>query len=118
MSFSDIGDTIAGWGMEFSAYKAWIEAALPFHDDALHVAVGVVLQLIGAFVLRSSVARWRPWLFAFVLELLNEANDLMFNGWDRPGATGTSAMDIALTMALPTLLLMVARRAPRLLAGR
>jgi hypothetical protein len=85
--------------------------------DALHVVGGVVLQLGFAVLLRTSLAHWRPWLFVLALELVNEANDLLVEQWPDPGMQwGEGARDLVLTMLLPTVLLMVARLRPELLA--
>lgn len=88
-----------------------------FSMDALHVVGGVVLQLGFAVLLRTSLAHWRPWLFVLALELVNEANDLLVEQWPDPGMQwGEGARDLVLTMLLPTVLLMVARLRPELLA--
>ena len=90
-----------------------------FSMDSLHVVVEVALQLGSAALLRRSLAQWWPWLTVLGLELLNEANDLLVEQWPDPGMQwGEGARDLLLTMALPTLLLLVARRQPSLLTGR
>lgn len=107
----------------FEAYRAksFLEASIAFHDDALHVGGGVLVQLVAAAVLRRSLASWWPWLVVLGLELLNEINDFAIETWpdfDRPRQWGEGAKDVLLTLFLPTLLLIVARRWPRLLTGR
>lgn len=85
--------------------------------DSLHVMVGVVLQLCGAALCGRGLADARPWLLVLGLELANEANDLWVERWPNPGQQyGEGFKDILETMILPTLLLLVARRWPRLLA--
>lgn len=106
-------------GLDWFESKTAFERSLAFDHDALHCLAGVAVQLVVAAVLRGSVARWMPWLAVLVLELLNEAADLYGEVWpDRLNQYGESAKDVALTMALPTLLLLVSRFAPRLLVGR
>jgi len=84
--------------------------------DSLHVLAGVLLQLGAAAILRTDVADRRPWLLVLVLELANEANDLLVEQWPNPGMQwGEGAKDVLLTMLLPTLILLVARYRPRLL---
>ena len=52
----------------------------------------------------------------FALELANEANDLRVEQWPQPGMQyGEGAKDIILTMALPLLLFLVARKRPKLI---
>lgn len=83
--------------------------------DSLHVLAGVVIQLTAAALLRTDVADRRPWLLVLVLELANEANDLFVEQWPDPGMQwGEGAKDVLLTMLLPTLIALVARRRPSL----
>lgn len=96
--------------------KTYIERSVAFSDDVLHVLAGVFIQLIAAALLRSSVGRWRPWLIVLALELLNEWSDFHVDHWPDLGMQlGESTKDVVLTMALPTVLLIVSRRWPRLL---
>jgi len=104
-------------GADWFTVKTALEHAIGFADDALHVLVGVVLQLLAAMVLRVPIARWRPWLVVLALELLNEWNDLRIDLWphaDRSAQLGEGLKDILLTMALPTLLLLATRWLPGL----
>ncbi len=100
--------------------KMFLERSLAFHNDALHVMAGMGLVLVFAALLRRSLADWLPWLLVLALELVNEVNDYFFEIWanEVPQQLGEMAKDIALTMALPTLLMIVARRWPHLLTGR
>ena len=99
--------------------KLFLQHASGFSMDALHVVLGVALQLLAALLLRSSVARWTPWLIVAVIALINEANDLLVEQWPQPAVQyGESGRDMVLTLALPTLLLFSARRCPRLFAAR
>lgn len=100
--------------------KMFLERSLAFHNDALHVMAGLALALVFAALMRRSLADWLPWLAVLALELVNEANDYFFEIWPNevPQQFGEIAKDIALTMALPTLMLVVARYWPHLLVGR
>ena len=103
-------------GLDWFEAKIAFERSIAFGHDALHVLAGVGVQLLAALVLRRSVAQWWPWLIVLALELLNEASDLHGEIWpDRLNQWGESAKDLALTMALPAVLLLVSRFAPRLL---
>ncbi|MGH6787065.1 MAG: hypothetical protein ACREBO_09555 [Novosphingobium sp.] len=107
-------------GFDWFRAKTFLEHSVAFHDDALHVIGGVLVQLIAAALLRRSVASWRPWLAVLALELLNEANDFAIEAWpyvDRPMQWGEGVKDVLLTLALPTVLLVVARRWPGVLSG-
>ena len=102
---------------EWYELKQFLEHASGFSMDALHVIAGVAVQLAAAALLRSSVARWAPWLILLALELLNEAADLYVEQWPQRGMQlGEGVKDVLLTMALPTLLLLAARLRPALFA--
>jgi hypothetical protein len=99
--------------------KTFIEHAIGFSHDALHVFVGVVIQLGIAALLRRSLQSIWPWLIVLALELGNEWVDLSIERWPVPAEQfGEGAKDILLTIALPTLLLLVARFRPRWLVSR
>lgn len=84
--------------------------------DALHVIVGVLLQLVAAALFRTVLARWLPWLAVFGLALLNESMDLAVERWPHLGMQlGEGSKDLLLTMALPTLLMLSARYCPTLI---
>lgn len=104
----------AGW----FDLKMAAERSITFHDDALHVLVGTLLQLFAAIVLRSSIGRVGPWLIVLILELMNEWSDFGHEIWPRhmlSAQIGESIKDVFLTMALPTVLLLIARKFPKLL---
>ena len=99
--------------------KTFIEHAIGFSHDALHVIVGVVIQLGIAALFRRSLRSVWPWLIVLALELGNEWVDLAIERWPVPAEQyGEGMKDILLTMALPTLLLLVARFRPRWLVSR
>lgn len=105
-------------GLTIYSAKMFVERAMAFHNDALHVMAGLALALAFAAILRRSLADWLPWLGVLALELANEANDYFIETWPNevPQQFGEITKDILLTMALPTLLLVIARRWPHLLA--
>lgn len=118
---------MAAWGKADAGLFDWLalgwfqakqtfELGVPFHNDALHVFAGVLIQLIAALVLRSSLAGLGPWLVTAILTLANEWSDLRTERWPDPAQQWfESGKDIALTLALPTLLLIVARLRPQVL---
>ena len=104
-----------GLGQWWYATKTVAEHALGFSNDALHVLAGVVLQLALARLMTVSIGQIAPWLVVLTLELLNEWSDLSFEAWPDPAMQwGESVKDMLLTMALPSLLLIVSRRWPDL----
>lgn len=100
--------------------KIFLERALAFHNDALHVMVGVLLALMAAALARRSLADWLPWLVVLGFELANEVNDYFTERWlnEVPQQFGEITKDIALTLFLPTVLLIVARCCPKVLTGQ
>lgn len=107
--------TFPGWYQ----IKLFVEHASGISMDALHILVGFLLLLLTARLLRRSVADLLPWLAVLLLAIGNEAYDLTVELWPDPGSQlGEGFKDILLTMALPTLLLVTARRKPALLVAR
>nr|WP_314444357.1 hypothetical protein [uncultured Sphingomonas sp.] len=99
--------------------KELLERASGWPMDTLHVMGGVVLQLLVAALLRTSLASRWPWLVVLALELANEGYDLWLERWPSLGMQlGEGLRDLLGTMLLPTLLWWVARRHPRLMSGR
>lgn len=95
--------------------KLLIEHGSGISMDALHIMVGFILFLLAARILKTSVASPGPWLVLLVLELLNEAYDLDVEIWPNLGTQlGEGLKDILLTMALPTLVAVLARWRPGL----
>jgi hypothetical protein len=85
--------------------------------DALHVHVGILVQIGVAFVLRQTVASPWPWLAVLVSAVGNEAYDLAYETWPEPERDRQlteSIRDIWNTMLMPSVLLILARWMPRL----
>ena len=96
--------------------KLFLEHVSGYDMETIHAVIGVVLQLLFAWLFKSSVGRPFPLLAVLVLELINEAADFTVDIWPMPGMQyGETAKDIILTMFLPTLIFLVARRRPQLL---
>jgi hypothetical protein len=87
---------------------------LSVEKDAMHVYAAFLIQIGAAALLRTSVARWAPWLIVLAIELANESMDMWFGEeahiqpWQLYGARH----DLINTMILPTLLLVTARYTP------
>ncbi len=99
-------------------FKEFVRHSTGWPMDTLHVMGGVMLQLMVAALLRTSLGSKWPWLIVLGLELINEAYDLWLERWPSLAMQlGEGARDLVGTMLLPTLLWWVARRRPRLLSG-
>jgi hypothetical protein len=104
--------TFLGWYQ----IKLFIEHASGISMDALHILIGFAIFLLAAQLLRQGIASILPWLATLLLEIGNEAYDLTVEIWPDPGSQlGEGVKDIMLTMALPTLLMMIGRWHPKLL---
>ncbi|MGQ0558761.1 MAG: hypothetical protein ACT4OE_04130 [Sphingosinicella sp.] len=101
--------------MFWAQFKIALSGLTGVSQDAYHVLVGVALQLFMAAVLRRRVSNLAPWLFVALLAILNEWADLWIDHWpDRSTQWLESLKDVAVTLALPTVLLVVSRAAPAL----
>jgi hypothetical protein len=84
--------------------------------DALHIYAAVAVQIGAAAAFRRSVASFVPWACVLGAALLNEGLDTFAGGerylqaWQVRGA----AHDLINSMLLPTVLLLLCRRAPQL----
>jgi hypothetical protein len=104
--------------MDWYEIKHAVEVFTGLNEDALHVHVGVLAQLLAAFLLRRSVASPWPWLFLLLAVGANEWFDLNYETWpgsERDRQFEESIRDAWNTMLIPTLLLLLSRCAPRLL---
>ncbi|RXZ64763.1 hypothetical protein [Pelagerythrobacter rhizovicinus] len=105
---------------EWIGWKLWISNWTGISHPVLHAYFGLLLQILAAAFMRRGLASAWPWLFVFVLEIGNELLD-----WSRALAYGSirealvieTGWDILFTMALPTVLLVLARSFPRLGLG-
>lgn len=106
--------TFLGWYQ----VKLFIEHASGISMDALHILVGFVVFLVAARLLKSGVASPLPWLALLILELGNEAYDLHVERWPEfSSQLGEGVKDLMLTMALPTLVALVARLRPAIFSS-
>lgn len=106
--------------MGWYGFKEWLEATSGLDMDALHVHAGILLQLLAALLLRRSLRSPWPWLVVLAATLANEAYDLHFETWpdpDRARQWLEGLKDVVNTMLIPSLLLVLARCAPRLITG-
>lgn len=111
-----VADFLGHIGSEIVTTMTSIERSIGLGNDALHVLAGVLLQLAAAFILRSSLRNYGPWLLVLALVLASTLADFRMEAW--PRRLGDGSMDIVLTMFLPTILLIVARKKPNLLTKR
>jgi len=105
--------------MDWHQVKQWAEAASGLDMDALHVHAGVALQILFALILRRPLSSPWPWLAVAATEAANEIYDYRYEVWpDRSVQLAEGIKDGWNTMVIPTLLLLLCRYAPGLMAGR
>lgn len=106
-----LGEAMMAW----YETKMFIERAIFFSSDALHMLVGMAAWVVIALLWRRPLSDWRPWLGLLVLLAWNETVDLWVERWpDLASQYGESAKDLLLTMAIPTLVMVLARWRPGL----
>ena len=99
----------------YSDTKLAIEQALPFDADWLHLAIGPAIFVVAALVLRRPQSGWGPWLVVAALAVANEIVDVTEGAANsHESAYFEAATDFLLTVAIPTLLVIVARFRPTL----
>jgi hypothetical protein len=103
--FANFKSMLISW---FDA-KRDVERSMPFGDGWLHAIAGAVVFCAAAWLLRKPFSNLQPWLVVFVLASLNEVIDFAVAVWRSkvPNYSG-SAGDILFTIAIPTLLLLIA----------
>ena len=108
-----------------STFQSWHESKLflerltAVSHDSLHIIAGTCAWLLIAIIMRRPVTSWLPLLGTFVVAVINEMVDLWVEIWPEPGMqAGEAAKDLMTTIAVPLLLLLAFRAAPRLTATR
>jgi hypothetical protein len=111
----ELWDALGGAMSSWYDAKLFLEHGVSVSNDALHVVLGVLVQLIAGLLLRRPISSLTPWLVALALTVWNETVDLSSEHWPNAAMQyGESAKDLALTMLLPTALLLAARLRPDL----
>ena len=83
--------------------------------DALHILVGFALFVLTALLSKRNLAGWLPWITTLMLAIVNEFYDLAVERWPTPATQlGEAAKDVVLTMAIPTLVMLLAQSRPGL----
>ena len=94
----------------FQTIKIALGEQLHLSKDAMHIYVGLAVQLGAALLLRTSIRHWRPLLLVLAVAVAGEAWDI-YDRLDR--GTGLRwarhAHDIVNTAFWPTVLFLLAR---------
>jgi hypothetical protein len=94
-------------------------AHMLLEKDALHIYGALIVQVGAARIFRRTLGHGLPWLCVLGVELINEFLDVILGEEAQlmPWQVVSAAHDILNTMILPTVLLLLCRRAPRLLSS-
>lgn len=100
--------------MSWAELKSALEGSFGLSQDAMHIYAAVLIQLAAAAAVRKTLAHPVPWLTVLLFEVANEWADVRDDGLTEEWELWGAWHDVLNTMALPTLLLMLARWAPGL----
>lgn len=105
--------------MNWIEFKDYLSQVTDLDQDALHIYAAVLIQIGAAALFRRSLASIIPWLTVWAVLIVNEVLDLWLpretiGQWQVTGGI----QDSWNTMALPTLLWLLAHHAPRLMTDR
>ncbi|HLL31736.1 MAG TPA: hypothetical protein VK403_12140 [Allosphingosinicella sp.] len=103
--------------MDLEPAKSAISIWTGLERDALHIYAAILLQIGSAAILRRSLASPLPWLVVLVAALGNEALDMSRDGLFEEWEHGEAIHDLWNSMLMPTLLALLARFAPGLMAS-
>ena len=79
-------------------------------DPALHALIGLAIYLLAAALLRRPLSSWKPWSVALGFQFINEIADLAKDVLDGDILHWRGGLlDTAVTMALPTMLVVFFR---------
>lgn len=101
---------------EWISLKSFILWWTGVDSGAAHVLASVFALVAVAAVIRRPLWSWLSWFAVLILEIINEAATGLADGvleeWELVG----SLRDVPLVMAMPTLLLLICRLAPQMVA--
>ena len=107
---------MGGQILDWQQIKEAIAYYTDLERDALHIYAALLVQVGTALVLRRRLAHWLPWAAVLALAVGNELLDTYRDGVVEQWELDSNLHDLWNTMLLPSLLLLLARFAPRLFA--
>ena len=96
--------------LDWEDFKTWLSATTHLSHHAIHLILGLALTFAFGRVLRRPLGSFLPLAIVLGLELVNEVFDFVRNlvpGW--PLLPGEAAVDIAITIGPPLLVILAAR---------
>jgi hypothetical protein len=98
------------------AFKALAASWVGLDRDALHLAGSILAILFVALITRRPLSSTRPWLLLFALVVVDEIASAALDGTLGRETFDASWRDVVLVMAIPTILLVLTRFVPALMA--
>jgi hypothetical protein len=112
---ADLWNLVSTAMLSWHSGKLFIENAVPIDHDSMHVIVGALLWLLIALATRAPITSFRPWLWLLAIIMWNETVDLWVEQWPSPIIQYEEGLkDLALTVFLPGVLLLLGRVRPQL----
>ncbi len=107
---TDIAHRLEQLGTRLIGSKDALELLVNMSPDALHVHMSLLILFGVALILRRRPDNWLPWLVLLLLDLVNEANDILHHSMRVPLDDRAAALhDLLNTMFWPTILLIFGR---------
>lgn len=99
----------------WTSIKTFVEYTTNVSHDVLHFLTGLGAWLLIAILTRRPISSVLPLAITLALAVINEAADLWFDIWpERARQVGELAKDLITTLAVPSLLFVLARLHPAL----
>ena len=96
--------------LAWESFKDWLSESTGLEHHDYHILLGILLTLGLTWLLRRPLGSWLPLLIVLVLELVNEVFDFTrYYMSDWPWTPWPTLFDIAITMALPLVIVVTAR---------
>jgi len=106
----DIFNHLESFGISIIGSKDALELLVNVSPDALHIHVSLLILFAVALLLRRRPDNWLPWLVLLLLDLVNEANDILHHSMRVPLDDRAAALhDLLNTMFWPTIILLFGR---------
>lgn len=103
----------------FAAARAFLAHSFGFGPNAVHVILAVLVQLLLCALMRTPVSSLWPWIAIEMLVLARTIVTFEPAAWaDHDVGYYTNLIGLALSLLLPTMLMLLARYFPRLFERR
>ncbi len=114
MAWYELSASVADWVGVWVNAKTAMKQLAPFESGWLHLIVGPIVFVGAALAMRKPFSSWHAWVVVFMIAAINEWIDLAAEDWQQfESRLVDSTSDFLVTMAVPSLWLIVARHLTR-----